>query len=741
MTTLTTLTALTALKEGIHRMESREMESHTAEVVDRLWRAYAPYQRGRNTFGDPTSMLAILLLARFVDSVSGAGSEVGSGVEGEFVKRWNRAVAESRLGLSPLKDLRAAMAGASRHRHFPVFDFRDLDVGVFDGDEDSGDVPWAAAFLTALHQRRPLDQAGWAELCELLLERHVQEGTYSAGEFYTPRAVADLLVESVSPQPGDRILDPACGSGGLLAVAAQRIAGAGPVDGAAVEAYATDRSNPRLAMMNLALHGVDQPVVGASDPVSLFRRQGDGLADRVVCNPPFNQRVGDVDSVDWPFGQPPASNANFAWLQLAWSRLSENGTAAMLMPQGAAWAEGRQEEIRKEMIAGGALLAVIALPERLFHGTSVHVHLWILARDTARQLPPGDADKVLFIDAGRLGAQVPRQRLVLTADDTERISRRLHAWQRSPRTTPDEPGFSRSVAHEEILANDGSLDPRLYVEVEREQTDVALDLSPVSGELDPYDDATSRSRADLRMSLGRCERLARGGARPPRVLLGDIVRALAEEEKEREEGEGREGREGGAVVFGASPSAVLLAGPSGSLIRAKDYVADEGAGVPVVMPKDLTDSGFTTTSIRFISERHAQSLRRFRLLRGDVVLARRGELGRCAVVREEQEGWVCGTGCFLLRPPAGLDAGYLAAYLRGPEARRWLDAHSTGSRTMKTISLKVLEKLPVVLPDLGRQRAIASAMGRLDEHERLLREELAVTRKMRGDALNGILVG
>jgi type I restriction enzyme M protein len=163
------------------------------------------------------------------------------------------------------------------------------------------------------------------------------------------------------------------------------------------------------------------------------------------------------------------------------------------------------------------------------------------------------------------------------------------------------------------------------------------------------------------------------------------------------------------------------------------------AGVPVVMPQDLTGNGFSVASIRYISERQAADLERFRLRRGDVVLARRGELGRCAVVREEQEGWICGTGCFVLRPPDELNADYFAAYLRSPEARGWLEAHSTGTTTMKTISLNVLGKLPVTLPDLGTQQAIVGVMTRLDEHERLLREQLTLTRKIRHDALNELL--
>jgi type I restriction enzyme M protein len=151
----------------------------------------------------------------------------------------------------------------------------------------------------------------------------------------------------------------------------------------------------------------------------------------------------------------------------------------------------------------------------------------------------------------------------------------------------------------------------------------------------------------------------------------------------------------------------------------------------------LTDNGFSVESIRRIPEEQVARLDRFRLRRGDVVLARRGELGRCAVVRDEQQGWVCGTGCFVLRPSGELDADYLAAYLRGPEARAWLDAHSTNSLAMKTISLNVLLDLPIALPDLATQQSIGRVMTHLEDHERLLREQLELTRRIRRDALLG----
>lgn len=157
------------------------------------------------------------------------------------------------------------------------------------------------------------------------------------------------------------------------------------------------------------------------------------------------------------------------------------------------------------------------------------------------------------------------------------------------------------------------------------------------------------------------------------------------------------------------------------------------------MPKDISDVGFIVDGIRCISEQHAERLDRFRLNRGDVVVARRGDLGRCAVVGEEQQGWVCGTGCFVISPPDTVDSHYLAAFLRSPEAREWLDAHSTGSLALQTISLEVLGTLPVVLPDLDAQRSIGEVMSSFDAHERRLLDQLATMRGIRSRALSSFL--
>ncbi|MFJ4859874.1 N-6 DNA methylase [Streptomyces sp. NPDC088748] len=694
-------------------METTDARSPAATVVDRLWRAYAPFQRGRGTDRDLAAMLAVLLLAGFLDSLDDPGDEL--------VKRWSRATAEAQAGYSPLRDLREALLLATRHERFPVRAPWDVESVFADDREAPGGLPWAAGFLAALQQPPTATEAGLEEVSVLLLERYVAESTGQTGEYHTPRTLTRLLAESLSPQPGDRVLDPACGTGGVLVAAAQYIAEQGHAGDASFEGYAMDHRNPHLAMLNLAVHGIDRALVRASDPGSLFRSPGDGMADLVMSNPPFNQRVQGLDHLGWPFGSPPESSANFAWLQLAWTRLSDKGKAAVIMPSGAAFARGREAEIRRRMLVAGTLLAVVALPAGLFAHTTVPVHLWLLARDKSHHVPVGEADSVLFIDASQLGTQAPRQARVLGPADGERISSRFHAWLRSPRTTADEPGFSRSVPYAEILENDGCpLDPRLYVAPSREHPPAARDTHRLLDELMGLAESAAGATARLHESFDRSERVARNEAAAPRVPLRRLVEGTAK------------------GSLGAPAPGLLLAGPSGSLIRADDYV--EADGVPVVMPRDLTGNGFSTASIRYVSERHASQLARFRLRAGDVVLARRGELGRAAVVRDEQHGWLCGTGCFMLRPPGTLDADYFAAYLRGPEARTWLENHSTGSMKMQTISLGVLGELPVVLPDLATQRAIADTITQLDEYERLLRGQLDLTRRIRHGALDGGII-
>ncbi|MFM7858954.1 MAG: restriction endonuclease subunit S, partial [Flammeovirgaceae bacterium] len=87
-------------------------------------------------------------------------------------------------------------------------------------------------------------------------------------------------------------------------------------------------------------------------------------------------------------------------------------------------------------------------------------------------------------------------------------------------------------------------------------------------------------------------------------------------------------------------------GPFGSQLHASDYVE---SGIPVVMPKDMINTEISTDSIAYVSEEIANRLSKHRLKAGDLVFARRGDIGRFVIVGSEQTGWLCGTGCIRAR--------------------------------------------------------------------------------------------
>jgi type I restriction enzyme S subunit len=112
----------------------------------------------------------------------------------------------------------------------------------------------------------------------------------------------------------------------------------------------------------------------------------------------------------------------------------------------------------------------------------------------------------------------------------------------------------------------------------------------------------------------------------------------------------------------------IQTGPFGSQLHSYDYVRD---GVPVVMPQDINGGRITLDAIAHVSESTAGALNRHRMHPGDIVLARRGNLERCAEISAREGGWLCGTGCLLVRPPAKiLRASWLALVYRHEVGQR-----------------------------------------------------------------------
>jgi type I restriction enzyme S subunit len=156
-------------------------------------------------------------------------------------------------------------------------------------------------------------------------------------------------------------------------------------------------------------------------------------------------------------------------------------------------------------------------------------------------------------------------------------------------------------------------------------------------------------------------------------------------------------------------------GPFGSQLHASDY-SDEG--IPVVMPQDMVDGRISCASIARVDETHARRLRQHRLRNGDIVFSRRGDVSRFAVVAEQEEGWLCGTGSIRIRLNCSeVDTGYLRHFLKRNEIGSWLLHHAKGV-TMPNLNTTIVRALPFSYPPLDEQRRIAAVLDKADELRR-----------------------
>jgi type I restriction-modification system DNA methylase subunit len=175
------------------------------------------------------------------------------------------------------------------------------------------------------------------------------------------------------------------------------------------------------------------------EPANTFTRDQhpDLRADFVMANPPFNMKewkdgVAD-DDVRWKYGVPPASNANFAWLQHMVHHLAPNGSMALLLANGSMSSNTNNEgEIRKALIEADLVECMVALPGQLFTNTQIPACVWFLTRTKAARNGWRDRKgETLFIDARNLGYMIDRVLRDFAVEDIQKIADTFHAWKRS----------------------------------------------------------------------------------------------------------------------------------------------------------------------------------------------------------------------------------------------------------------------------------------------------------------------
>lgn len=182
----------------------------------------------------------------------------------------------------------------------------------------------------------------------------------------------------------------------------------------------------------------------------------------------------------------------------------------------------------------------------------------------------------------------------------------------------------------------------------------------------------------------------------------------------------------------------LQTGPFGSQLKADEYVEE---GVPIIMPVDLTLKGMDFVGAKKASRAKSNELKRHILQPGDVLFARRGEIGRCGLYLEGDPVALCGTGCLRARLDTNKIDPALAYFLiQSRQARNWLGAHAVGA-TMPNLNTTTIGELP--MPDIPKdeQSAWVDALLMIEGTRRINDRTLASFRQMKSILMSELLSG
>ncbi|WP_225077832.1 N-6 DNA methylase [Streptomyces sp. CoT10] len=596
-------------------------------------------------------------------------------------------------GTSDLLLLVLAAAGRSPEELTAAMRLPDADL-VARTERDAAAVAGAVPGADAVHFRtldaavlRALyacvrDEGGQAAL-GVLAERELEDSAAS-GAYRTPEPLADLLARLIPGTPV-RVLDPACGSGTLLAAAARR---------GARELYGQD-SLPVQAQRSAVSLMLTAP------KAAVTVRAGDSLradafpdltADAVLCNPPYGDREWGHDELAydprWAYGVPARGEPELAWVQHALAHLTPGGYAALLLPPATAGrASGRR--VRAELVRSGALRAVIALPA----GASVPLHvglqIWVLQRPE-----PGGAERksVLFVDTaeaateasvGRGGTAGPRTRgggRSASLDWAAITTRVLTAWQAftaAPDAFDGEPGVAHAAGVVDLLDGVVDLTPARLVRASRAEVDPA--------ELSAEVDTARRDLVRAAKSLGKAAGYDDWGATGPSArewrtaTASDLARgaALTLLRTVPEGGRGRgqgDGAEGGPLRVLTGADIARGSGPTGDLTELR------GETAPVIAVGDVL--------VRAVAS---------------------GGGPMALVAGKEEAGALLGPHVHLFRPdPARLDPWFLAGFLGAED-------NIAGASTGSTVLNVSPGRLRVPLLPLEEQRRYGEAFRRVHE--------------------------
>ncbi|MCP5514986.1 MAG: type I restriction-modification system subunit M [Spirochaetales bacterium] len=335
-----------------------------------------------------------------------------------------------------------------------------------------------------------------------LIERFASDSGKKAGEFFTPLKVTELVARLAAPKPGDRICDPACGSGGLLIQAAKQVGDRN----FALFGQESNGSTWALCRMNMFLHSFDSARIEWCDTLnSPLLVENDRLMkfNCVVANPPFSLDKWGAENAEsdqynrfWR-GVPPRSKGDWAFIShMVETALEMQGRVAVVVPHGVLFRGAAEGRIRQKMIEENLLDAVIGLPGNLFPTTNIPVAILVFDRSREKGGAREECKNILFIDASRDYVSGKNQN---TLSEKHIVKIMENYTNRA-----EEEKYAHVADFNEIRENDFNLNIPRYVDTFEEEEEI--DIDAVQVEIDALEKELAEVRVKMAGKLREIQR-------------------------------------------------------------------------------------------------------------------------------------------------------------------------------------------------------------------------------------------
>ena len=311
---------------------------------------------------------------------------------------------------------------------------------------------------------------------EYLIKQFADDAGKKGGEFYTPQGVVQTLVSILDPQEGQRICDPACGSGGMLVECVNYLKAIGK-DFQNLSLYGEEKNvnTWAIAKMNVLFHNIFDSHIKHGDTMTepLLEEGQLMLFDTVIANPMWNQKEWNRENFEksgdrfgrLKYGIPSKSSGDWMWVQHMVATLNQRGKMGIVLDNGALFRGGVEGKVRKNIIQDDLIEGIIALPANLFYNTGAPGCLIIINKKKTSALEK----KIFFIHAENEYKEGKAQNF-LQDEHIKKIAFTYHKKSIIEK-------FSDLIHLEDIKENDYNINASRYIDILPEEEFIDVDSS------------------------------------------------------------------------------------------------------------------------------------------------------------------------------------------------------------------------------------------------------------------------